>query len=179
MAKTFTTAKERRSKADRNDPLGAAADAIAARRVLRDCHAALNELRLAAEGTEWRLRWVAVITLLRVVGHVLKKVDGERSPYLASAIDANWAKVTAPGGGNEIFHDFIERERNTILKEYDTSERLVAPVNAKSGPALGILVGTQIMKPLDALRDAITWWERLLVRVETEAQALRVRDRRR
>lgn len=172
MAKTFTSGKKRSSRRDRNDPLGATADAIAARRVLRDCHFAMQELRVAAEGREWRLRWVAVITLLRVVGHVLGKVDSERSSYLADAIQSHWARVKAAPSGHVIFHDFIERERNTILKEYDTSERIVASIDG--GQQFGLLIGAHIIEPLDAVRQAIGWWERLLTEIEEDAQRMRL-----
>lgn len=164
------------SQRERNDPLGATADTIAARRVLRDCHFALQELQAAAEGREWRLRWVTVITLLRAVGHVLGKVDGERSTYLAAAIKSHWTRVKAAPGGHVIFHDFIERERNTILKEYETSERLVASVDGDR--QFGLLIGTHIVKPLVAVRQAIGWWERLLTEIEEDAQRMRTAERK-
>jgi hypothetical protein len=154
---------------------GATADAIAARRALRDCYVALKELEQAVTTTELRLRWVTAVTLLRVVGHVLKKVDGERSTYLSSAINTVW-NIVMNEKGNEIFLDFIERERNTILKEYDTAERHVHVIYKTDEQLLGILVGARIMKPVDAVRNAISWWEKLLRDVEDQAQFLRISD---
>lgn len=169
--------KRRRGKLGRRDPADRSVAALAARRVLRDCQLALRDLQSAEPGAAWRLRWVTAITLLRVVGHVLQKVDGERSLHLAQAIETVWAGVKQPRIGNEIFHDFIERERNTILKEYRPDHRAVAPLEAGDGGSLGMLIGSEIVPPTEAVQRAIRWWGRLLVSIENEAQRLRFADR--
>lgn len=111
-----------------------------ARRVLEDCKFALDELRQALEGgrgraarEEWnrarrdpdselartrRVRWVALLTLLRAVGHVLAKVDKEHAdPQMQAAIDEAWDQLRELKPA--IFWQFIERERNAVVKEYE------------------------------------------------------------
>jgi len=80
--------------------------------------------------------------------------------------------VRSAPGGHVIFHDFIDRERNSILKEYATNDRIVA--SADGSRRLGLLIGTQIIEPLDAVRQAIGWWERLLQEIEADAQKARM-----
>jgi hypothetical protein len=62
---------------------------------LLDCEAALQDLRSGGTGLLWRTRWVAAVSLLRAVGDVLNKVDGERRPELRAAIDAEHAQLKA------------------------------------------------------------------------------------
>lgn len=88
-----------------------------ARLVLQD---ALYVRRLIEDETgkiEWRLYWVLLVTLLRAVGHVLRNVDGDNDPrvkLIATEFHRSWKE----GDDHAIFRDFIETERNTILKEY-------------------------------------------------------------
>jgi hypothetical protein len=54
-----------------------------ARVVVADCREAHRELMLDPVGAQWRLRWTTMVTLLRIVLHVLRKVDANwRSPGL-------------------------------------------------------------------------------------------------
>jgi len=85
----------------------------AARSVLEDCVAAKDALRYGIQGSEWRRAWVTAIVLLRGVGHVLDKIDGESDAQLRIAIDRKWDEAKPP-----IFTEFIDRERNNIVKEY-------------------------------------------------------------
>lgn len=171
MAKTFPSAKDRRSRRDRIDPVSARCDAIAARRVLRDCHHAVREFKSAVRPVEVRVRWLAALALLRSVGHVLDKVDGSRSTHLRAAINTRWVEVRSGTLHDQIFHDFIERERNMLLKEYRADDRLVQ-YRADNDVADALLVGTEIMSRSDALTRALDWWERLLHDIETSAAGL-------
>lgn len=74
----------------------------------------------------WRPRWVAVVTLLRAVGHVLNKVDSECSIEARAVIEEAWEGLK--GSKPEIFWQFIEEERNNVLKAYEF------------GPAIGVTV---------------------------------------
>jgi hypothetical protein len=74
-------------------------------------------------GIAWEAKFSATLALLRSVGHVLDKVDGEVSPAARTEIDRWWAKIksTQPKRGvikpkPDIFWDFIEGERNLTLK---------------------------------------------------------------
>ena len=132
MAQTW--ARKRRGKPALNDPF-TKVDALAARRVLRDAYRARHELAKAfkSEGAATRrLRWVAVITLLRAVGHALDNVDGRRSSAMKEAAKAAWTR----------WREFIKRERDVVLKEYRFTTARVAgvgePVKAieSTGPSL-------------------------------------------
>lgn len=89
---------------------------LKAYRPLLDCHTAYNKLRLSSGSSEWRIYWTASLSLLRSVGHVLHKVDSKTSPRHKDIIAKWWTANKA--NKNSIFHDFIDCERNAILKEY-------------------------------------------------------------
>ena len=71
---------------------------------------------------------MATVSLLRAVGHVLNKVDGASCPEMRAAVDEVWSEWKADKTANAIFFDFIEDERNSILKEYRPAPARVAPV---------------------------------------------------
>ena len=58
---------------------------------------------------------------MRAIGHVLHKVDGQRSPAHRSAIADWWSGLKATEPSPAIFWQLIEEERNSILKEYQTT----------------------------------------------------------
>src|SRR5688500_15276332 len=89
-----------------------------ARQVLEDCKLALQHADLAINPEDLRIRWAALVMLLRAVGHVLDKVDGRGSPRLRDAIDRRWQLWRDDRVGYSIFCDFIEEERNNVLKAY-------------------------------------------------------------
>ena len=93
---------------------------IAARRVLNDCEAVLDMLEDEEHEQRWRILWVAAMALVRSVGHVLRNVDRE-DPQAQPLIDVAWDRWHAERSANEIFWEFIENERNNILKEYQFS----------------------------------------------------------
>src|SRR5437764_10343909 len=86
----------------------------AAREVLEDCRSALMSIQDGVSGSDWRWRWVAVVALLRAVGHVLHKVDGRTSPSMEAAIQTAFHRWK----DDSMFRDFIEHERNNVLKAY-------------------------------------------------------------
>ena len=109
----------------------------AARRVLADCKAALEMLE---DERRWRVGWVGALALLRAVGHVLRNVDG-RTPRAQAAINAAYDSWKAKPE-HLVFREFIERERNNILKEYrlsvlDSAEAHVAVVVGDSDAVCG------------------------------------------
>jgi hypothetical protein len=154
-------------------------DALAARRVLRDAYRARQELAKAFQsngGATQRLRWVAVITLLRAVGHALDSVDVRRSPAMkASAKDA-WNRWRQSPFEHLIFHEFIKRERDVVLKEYRFTTGRVAvgePEKAVEtiGPSTVLLIGDRSYSTLGAVDAALRWWEAEIDRIEHEAGA--------
>lgn len=154
----------------------------AARRVLKDCRLALAMLEEETDQARWRVHWAAAVGLARAVGHVLDKVDGKDplTKKLAAAAFKRW-KSTAPE--HEIFREFIERERNSILKEYHfryhpleevqmaVTYTLQHPITGERLRAAELFpLGDNIYRPLldgwregddarDVLSDALEWWD--------------------
>lgn len=162
----------------------------AAREVLDDCRLALTMLEEETDLDRWRVHWAAAVALLRAVGHVLDKVDGEDADLrrLAAAAFRSW-KGDAPE--HEIFREFIEPERNTVLKEYrfrhhPLDEVSLATVLDIRDPETGDVtraseifqLGDNLYRPFqegwragddarDVLSDAINWWENQLNAIDT------------
>ncbi|WP_197486827.1 hypothetical protein [Rhizobium bangladeshense] len=109
------------------------------------------------EHPEWRMMWLSQVTLLRVIGHVLAKVDVETSTLHKRAINDMWAKWKVERGHNWIFWDFIEDERNNLLKAYQFG----VEVDEK-----GLFHDTLDMDGHQLLREAIYWWRDQLEELE-------------
>ena len=159
----------------------------AARRVLADCEAALEMLEDERDEQRWRVLWIGAMTLLRAVGHVLKKVDGEILGQRA-AIDAAHRNWRAGQSEHAVFRDFIDEERNNLLKEY----RLNVVDSAELGLAVVIgdpdagyateetpsVLEENLFRPVtegfgvgedarDVYRSAVEWWDAELSRLES------------
>jgi len=164
---------------------------VNARRALEDCRLALRMLEDESDLARWRLHWVAAVALIRAVGHVLDKVDGSDADVkrVSQKQFKEWKKS---GPQHEIFREFIEKERNHILKEYQ--------VNVHPNEEVGILMevdlqsaedgsrqrvqqvfglGENIYRPLldsyregddgrDVYSEAIKWWEAQLTLIDEE-----------
>ncbi len=108
---------------------------ILAREVLSDCERLLGELTPEMPATLWRPRWAGLVALLRAVGHVLDKVDGARSPEARQVIDEAWMEPRGCKPEPKIFWEFIDAERNNVLKAYTLSVSVnitVRPTNWRS-----------------------------------------------
>lgn len=68
----------------------------------------------------WRVHWAGAVALIRAVGHVLDKVDGEAASS-RSAASAAFLKWKGADPRHAIFREFIEFERNNILKRYESN----------------------------------------------------------
>jgi hypothetical protein len=90
-----------------------------ARIVLQDCQNAVASHSLDLQGEELRVSWVAILTLLRAVGHVLDKVDGKSSPAMAQAVAKWWKATNASKPEPAIFWQFIDDARNRVVKLYE------------------------------------------------------------
>jgi hypothetical protein len=140
--------------------------------VLSDCRKALALAEDAGTEQEFRIHWVALLALLRAVGHVLDKVDGTASPALRKAVDERWDYWRRNREEHRLFWDFIEAGRNAVLKTYELG---VPPGGVEfliesAETAQIVTLGECIYKPLldgpfagedgrDVARDAIAWWE--------------------
>jgi hypothetical protein len=92
---------------------------VSARKVLRDCEFAYECLELEEDERKFKLLWVSCVSLLRAVGHVLKKVDCPNDPLLKTRVDQWWARMNSEKEKHKVFFEFIEQERNNLLKEYE------------------------------------------------------------
>ena len=160
-----------------------------ARLVLEDCRLALQLLEDETDLRKWRLHWVGAIALIRAVGHVLHKVDG-KSPPVRTASSAAYPRWMGAAPEHEIFREFIVKERNTILKEYDFNlhpgeeVQVAIPVTLQR-VSDGMIVEAATVFPLDeniyrplmdgfregedardVLSEAIEWWELELADIE-------------
>ncbi|MBY6153383.1 hypothetical protein KUV47_09190 [Vannielia litorea] len=149
----------------------------AARKVLADCETALRLLEDETDLDVWRVHWVGALTLIRAVGHILHKVDGKDGgirEFAERSYQAWKAKDE-----HAIFRDFIERERNNILKEYgfgyDPAEAF--GVVAEEGSIH--FLDENIYRPItegygqgedtrDVYREAIDWWRTQLDEIDRE-----------
>lgn len=146
-----------------------------ARRVLADCRRAHEILELETAEDQFRLLWVAGIALTRTVGHVLDKVDAKEDERLVKIVRATYASWKEHRDANRIFWDFIEDERNQVLKEYSFGF-LAGPISLVANGEVHKL-DENLFCPLsggpfagedcrDVLGGAIEWWENQLCEIE-------------
>lgn len=173
MADTWS--RRRRGKTIKPDP-HTRVDALAARRVLRDCYRVRTRLAKADSAVDKRLGWILAVTLLRSVGHVLKNIDSKRSPYLAHAIRSAYQSWKVKYAMHLIFHEFIENERNAVIKEYRIAPAVTAAAESATGLPGFVLVGDQALTPDSVIGRGIRWWEDQLYSIEQDAAAALVAE---
>ncbi len=164
-----------------------------ARAVLEDCKLALSLLENEKDLATWRVHWVGAVALIRAVGHVLIKVDA-KDASLKVAVDGSYSRWKRQRSQNAIFWDFINQERNSILKEYifnfhPLDEVEVAVIltvqNSETGKQKQVPhivpIGENIYRPIldgyreggdarDVYQDALDWWESQLSDIESEVK---------
>ncbi len=105
-----------------------------ARQVLADCEPALADFEAGANTPYQRTRWVALMTLLRTVGLVLKAVDREAgNAKMRQAIDDHWNRLNASKPEPRIFHGFIDAERYQAVHLYEIRARANITIQPGSG----------------------------------------------
>lgn len=156
-----------------------------ARQVLKDVEFIREKLENETSTIEWRLNWITAVVLVRAIGHVLSKVDGATTPSvreLANKLHKEWK---AGEKDNEIFVNFIEEERNNILKEYElgVSEGPVPIVAIMQNSLTGeffeqrALIDENIYRPMmgghyegedgrTLLDESIIWWKIQLDKID-------------
>ncbi len=166
-----------------------------ARQVLSDCRAALALLEADTGDEAWRVHWAAAVALVRAIGHVLRNVDGVTDPRVRVAADAAHKRWTSNEPDHEIFREFIERERNNLLKEYRTNVHASTEVSlaieltlqsTTGGPPVRMReigeIGENIYRPMvdgpwegddarDVLTAALEWWDVELDAIDLAAHA--------
>jgi hypothetical protein len=157
---------------------------LVARKVLADCETAHQLLKKEEmESATWRVHWVGCLALLRAVGHILHHVDGEADTKYRDVITAKWDDWRADKPANAIFWDFIEVERNNLLKEYkfgveaepaylelEEGGRLLteegAPLRLEEDFFRLSHVGFENRDGRDVIDEAIKWWRTQLDEIE-------------
>lgn len=164
-----------------------------ARQVFQDCVYARDSLKAAlVDGRldDAKIMWFAALAMLRSIGHVLRKVDakgrGEAFGCLLGERFQAWKD-------DPMFYNFIEKERNSILKEYDSSleEETVreqgslelsddSVLELSSGEALTVTTEVATLTkqrgesagtpPEKVLTLALDWWDRELKVLENSAE---------
>jgi hypothetical protein len=175
--------------------MGERREMFAAWGVLEDAARSIN-LAVSADEDHWRVHWAGSLALLRAAGHVLHKVDENRSEAHRKC-SKDWWQRWNPEGGTEgkpnIFSDFIEAERNLILKQYkfrfDPADRL-GHVFSCSGERIFLRDGTPLLSRnlerfvitdgayagrdgRELLREARRWWADQLSELDARVAALR------
>ena len=107
-----------------------------AREVLDWCRYGHQKMRDDPTGLDWVLVWAGTIALLRAVGHALEKEDAESDHRLKNVQDEWWGRLKATKPDPHIFWDFIERDRNLLLKEAELTVRRLLQGFLQDGIAL-------------------------------------------
>jgi hypothetical protein len=160
-----------------------------AREVLADCEIALEMLEAEQDMARWRVHWAGALALVRAVGHVLHKVDGA-APDVRQQVDAAYKRWKSQKAKNAVFWEFIEDERNNIMKEYRFNLHPldhvdVAVMMTVRHPETGELsqvpqvvpIGENIYRPVldgysegndarDVYREALDWWATELATID-------------
>lgn len=109
---------------------------------------------------EWRLYWVAGVALLRTIGHVLAKADAKSSAQHSQAIDDLWKRLQSDRKSSWIFWEFIEKERNNLLKTYSFGARFTQD---EDGAYIQFETGEDAFQ---LFRQAVYWWRHQLIELE-------------
>jgi hypothetical protein len=160
------------------------------REALDDCRLALVMLEEETDLRRWRLIWFGAVTLTRTVGQILDKVDAKLDPELNKLSREAYKRWNSTAPEHEIFREFIDKERNTIVKEYQfnihPSEEVHVALMETYRPVTGgeeikeaavFPIGDNIYRPIldgyregddarDVMSDAIDWWETELQSIE-------------
>lgn len=117
------------------------------------------------------------------MGHVPDKVDRETSDALSFAIDQVWGRWSSDRDARSLFWDFIETERNLVLKEYERrflmGEHMIV-ARPPDGEETHV-VDSELYIPMvdgafagqdarEVVRDAMNWWERELNLIESSSR---------
>lgn len=162
---------------------------LKAREVLDDCRAALRMLEDEKDLQRWRITWAATVALLRTVGDVLNKVDGQ-DKTIKKVSELFFREWMGDSSEHLIFRDFIRLERNNIVHEYRINvhplEKVSVLVQSLLQPVKGgapllqnavYEIDENIYRPImkghwtgddarDVAREVILWWEKQLSAID-------------
>jgi hypothetical protein len=159
-----------------------------ARYVLHDCELAHSRHTDDLQDYEFRLSWIALVTLLRAVGHVLDKVDGDstKNPKLSKVIREKYQEIKKSRPEPIIFWKFIEEHRNNVIKMYKFEvsrgleiksldadvpvrvEAIQAKVSSPNARFYSELANDHFSgrSEIEVLKEAIDWWKAYLDEID-------------
>lgn len=114
-----------------------------------------------AEHPEWRIYWLSGVVALRAVGHTLGKVDVKKSDKHQRIINSFWSSMKADKTANWIFLDFIEQERNNILKEFSFGAELPGEEDGRR-----LAYNGTHLDGVELYREGVYWWRAQLKHLE-------------
>ncbi len=109
----------------------------------------------------WIVPWVGGLSLLRATGHVLQNVDKNKSSRHREVVTNQWQFWTNDKTANWVFWDFIQKERNNILKEFEfgfTTSPYLEPDEYEIEPI--------VEEKMQLFREAVYWWRQELRTME-------------
>lgn len=151
-----------------------------AEKMLHIAKTSLNMLQTVEDQDQVEVLWIAAITALRGVGHVLAKVDKYSNTILSQKIDDWWIDLNKNKtiDKNRIFFDFIDKERNDTIKvlsiHYDKGMQdilIIEDINEKEAYFVNDVIPQLIYIPMtdgyyegedirELIEMAIEWWEK-------------------
>lgn len=157
--------------------------------MIDDAENALRMLEECENEDDFLVLWIACVTILRSIGHVLGKVD-HQDKCLSAPINSWWKDLKA-NTDEVIFHELIEKERNFSIKEYKFNYGAYRGwglmLEDKNGKAMyfsedaipeGVYI-PMVDGPFDGedcrdvIRQAIDWWKQQLQKIENMASLCR------
>lgn len=153
---------------------------LIARTVLEDARRALDLWEKSGNDEQSaRIYYASTLALLRAVGHVLQKVDSGASSAIAKRVEEKYLAMKTDRNSYRLFFNFIESERNAILKNYqfgaekvDNEQLLVSSPTAVElhqipFPVYFIDDGTFAGEDArDVAAEAIAFWDSYLADIE-------------
>ena len=111
----------------------------------------------------------------------MDKVDAKEDPHLKESVQNWWRELNSDTTKNTIFQNFIDQQRNNILKEYhfahDDHEQKLMVLPSMELFSLGELLFCPIEEGKyagedcrDILHDAILWWDGQLKKLEWQSK---------
>lgn len=159
---------------------------LAAWEPLRLCEEILERLTNSdfdRDDSNWKILWIAGLATLRAVGQVLDKVDKIDNREIAPIIVEKWQQLKARKSDYPIFWDFIDKERDLILKEFRLGVEAVPIMVANDGGGQFDLVDDLADMPWELLAndgsfeatqqfgEAVEFWRAYLTDIETVKSA--------
>ncbi|KQV42317.1 hypothetical protein ASE23_16020 [Rhizobium sp. Root73] len=117
----------------------------------------LQNSDIGDEYPEWRMHWVYLVSCLRIVGHVLDKMDAKVSQRHHEEVLRKWNGWKDNRRDNWIFWEFIELERNSILKTFEFGVSLDEE---------GLYFERLDADGIQLTREATYWWRQQLEDLE-------------